>query len=263
MKFKNTFIIILATSFLAFGCATIYPGEVGVKIQRGIMEDKVYNAGRVRIPVNTRLIRVPIRTINREVKLDLPSKEGLNVRAEISILYHVQGEKVPQIIREVGVNYEEVVILSVFRSASADICAQFYAKDMHSGKRDEIEKAIQTKMTNLLTGRGVIIEAVLLKSISLPPGLYTAIEDKLEAEQEAQRMEFVLQKEKMEAQRKKIEAKGTAESQKILSDGLNSNTIQWRSLEVLNNLAASPNAKLIITDGQTPIILGGADSDRK
>ena len=116
-------------------------------------------------------------------------------------------------------------------------------------------------MHELLSERGFTIEAVLLKSISLPTGLYTAIEDKLEAEQEAQRMEFVLQKEQMEAERKKIEAQGTADAQKILADGLNDKTIEWRSLEVLNNLAASPNAKLIITDGKTPMIVGGADDE--
>ena len=132
---------------------------------------------------------------------------------------------------------------------------------MHSGKRAEIETAIQDHMHELLSERGFTIEAVLLKSISLPPGLYTAIEDKLEAEQEAQRMEFVLQKEQMEAERKKIEAQGTADAQKILADGLNDKTIEWRSLEVLNNLAASPNAKLIITDGKTPMIVGGADDE--
>mmetsp|Transcript_34917 Transcript_34917/g.45960 ORF Transcript_34917/g.45960 Transcript_34917/m.45960 type:complete len:115 (-) Transcript_34917:25-369(-) len=114
-------------------------------------------------------------------------------------------------------------------------------------------------MDSLLLDRGFVIEQVLMKSISLPAGLYTAIESKLEAEQEAQRMEFVLQRERLEAERKKIEAQGTADAQKILAQGLTENTIQWRSLEVLNNLAASPNAKLIITDGKTPVILGGQD----
>ena len=260
MKTKFTIIAMAAVALFTTSCMTINPGEVGVKINRGVMEEKVYPPGRVQVGANTRLIRVPVRTVNREVKLNLPSKEGLNVSAEISILYHIESEKVPEIIEKIGTNYEEVMILSVFRSASADICAQFYAKDMHSGKRSEIEKAIMHQMDSLLDDRGFVIESVLLKSISLPQGLYTAIEDKLEAEQEAQRMEFILQKEQMEAERKKIEAKGTADAQKILADGLNELTIQWRSLEVLNNLASSPNAKLIITDGKTPMLIGDDDS---
>lgn len=252
-------IIISATAAIALlltSCATIGPGEVGVKVNRGVMQEKVYDPGRYRVGVNEYMIRVPTRTVNKEVHLSLPSKEGLNVKAEISILYHIKKDEVPTIIEEIGRNYEDVMILSVFRSAAADICSQFYAKDMHTGKRSVIEGRILHHMDSLLLDRGFVIEQVLMKSISLPEGLYSAIEDKLEAEQEAQRMEFVLQKERLEAERKKIEAQGTADAQKILAEGLTENTIQWRSLEVLNNLAASPNAKLIITDGQTPVIIG-------
>lgn len=260
MKANHT-IVAIATLFTLFtSCVTINPGEVGVKIVRGEMEKTIYNAGRVPVVgANVRMIKIPIRTVNREVKLNLPSKEGLNVNAEISILYHIDANMAPTIIEEIGPNYEDILILSVFRSASADVCAQFYAKDMHSGKRDEIEASILEKMNGILKDRGFTVEAVLLKSISLPKGLYTAIEDKLEAEQEAQRMEFILQKERMEAERKKIEAQGTADAQKILSDGLNQRTIEWKSLEVLQNLATSPNSKLIITDGKAPIILDAED----
>ena len=231
--------------------------KLGVKVNRGVMENKVYDPGRYRVGANEYMIRVPIRTVNKEVKLNLPSKEGLNVSAEISILYHIQKDDVPAIIEEIGRNYEDVMILSVFRSASADICAQFYAKDMHSGKRSEIEARILHHMDSLLLERGFIIESVLMKSISLPSGLYDAIEDKLEAEQEAQRMEFVLQRERLEAERKKIEAQGTADAQKILAEGLSETAIRWRSLEVMQNLSTSPNAKVIITDGKSPMIIGG------
>lgn len=256
MKRGITILAMAAIAMFFTSCVVVNPGQVGVKVKNGVMEEKVYLPGRVQLGANTQLIRIPVRTVNREVKLNLPSKEGLNVNAEISILYHIEAEKAPQIVKEIGTNYEEVIILSVFRSAAADICAKYYAKDMHSGKRGEIEGEILKRMEELLKDRGFTIEAVLLKSIALPAGLYTAIEDKLEAEQEAQRMEFVLQKEELEAERKKIEAQGTAQAQKILSDGLNERTIQWRSLQVLNNLADSPNAKLIITDGKTPFIIG-------
>ena len=100
------------------------------------------------------------------------------------------------IISTVGKKYEDVLILSTFRSAAADVCARFYAKDMHSGKRAEIEQEIKNQMSEILKGRGFEIEAILLKSITLPSGLYAAIEAKLKAEQEAQQMEFVLQREK-------------------------------------------------------------------
>lgn len=257
MKNKIYIAAMAAIALIFTSCATIGPGEVGVKVNRGVMENKVYDPGRYRVGANEYMIRVPIRTVNKEVKLNLPSKEGLNVSAEISILYHIQKDDVPAIIEEIGRNYEDVMILSVFRSASADICAQFYAKDMHSGKRSEIESRILHHMDSLLLDRGFVIESVLMKSISLPSGLYDAIEDKLEAEQEAQRMEFVLQRERLEAERKKIEAQGTADAQKILAEGLSESAIRWRSLEVMQNLATSPNAKVIITDGKSPMIVGG------
>ena len=177
--------------------------------------------------------------------------------SEISILYHVKEEKALDIINEVGANFERVLILSTFRSASADVCARFYAKDMHSGKRAEIEKEIKELMVKLLENRGFVIEAVLLKSITLPPGLYAAIEAKLRSEQQAQQMEFVLQREKKEAERKRIEAEGIRDAQRIIKEGITEGNIEWRSLEVLREISTSPNAKLIITDGKTPVLING------
>jgi regulator of protease activity HflC (stomatin/prohibitin superfamily) len=202
-------------------CAIVRPGEVGVRKFLGRLRGNVINPGPAFInPFTTSLIIIPTRTVNREVKLNLPSKEGLNVNAEISILYHVKQEKAVDIINEVGANFERVLILSTFRSASADVCAQFFAKDMHSGKRSEIEKQIKVKMTKLLENRGFVIEAVLLKSITLPSGLYAAIEAKLRAEQQAQQMEFVLLRENKEAERKRIEAAGIRDAQLIIKEGI-------------------------------------------
>lgn len=240
------------------GCAVVRPGEVGVKTTLGRLKDKVYEPGVVGFnPFLTKVQRLPTRTVNREVKLNLPSKEGLNVGAEISILYHVVPELATRVVAEVGSNYEEVLILSVFRSASADVCSRFMAKELHSGQRSVIESEIQQHMDSLLGHRGFLIEAVLLKSISLPDGLYAAIENKLEAEQVVKRMEFELQQEQLEAQRKRIEAEGNRDAQKILAEGLSPTIIEWRSLEVLNQLASSPNAKLIITDGKAPVLING------
>ncbi|MEM0997693.1 MAG: prohibitin family protein [Bacteroidota bacterium] len=232
------------------------PGEVGVKSTLGKLKERTYDPGVVAFnPFVTRVLKLPTRTVNREVRLNLPSREGLNINSEISILYHIESTMAPQVVSEVGPNYEEVMILSVFRSGAADVCSRYLAKDMHSGRRAEIETEIRNHMDSLLAPRGFVIESVLMKSIQLPPGLYTAIEDKLEAEQEAQRMEFELQRERMEAQRQSIKAQGVRDAQKILSEGLSEEIIKWRSLEVLENLSSSPNAKLIITDGNAPVLL--------
>ena len=253
---KKIFLNLIVISVIISSCAVVNPGEVGVKQQFGKLKGEVQNQGLVILnPLITELVKVPTRTVNKEVGLNLPSKEGLNVAAEISILYHVKQNKVIDIINEVGINYERTLILSTFRSASADVCAKFYAKDMHSGKRSEIELEIKNQMMEVLEGRGFVIEAILLKSIRLPVGLYSAIEGKLEAEQQAQQMEFVLQRETKEAQRKRIEAEGIRDAQNIIKEGITDANIEWRSLEVLRELSASPNAKIIITDGKTPVLI--------
>ena len=242
-------------------CAVIRPGEVGIKQKFGKLKGKTKTQGLLFYnPFTSSVVRVPIRTINKEIKLNLPSKEGLNVQAEISILYHIEEDKVSEIIASVGKAYERTLILSTFRSASADVCARFYAKDMHSGKRGEIEKEIKTQMAKLLKDRGFNIEAVLMKSITLPKGLYSAIEAKLQAEQAAQQMEFVLQREEKEAERKRIEAQGIRDAQLIIKEGITEGNIQWKSLEVLKEISMSPNAKLILTDGKTPVLING-DND--
>lgn len=252
----KSFILIAVGSILLSSCAIIRPGQVGVKTRFGQFKGEPKNGGIIWYnPFVARVERVPIRTINRELTIDLPSKEGLTIRSDISILYHIQPEQVKKVVAEIGNDYDKI-ITSVFRSASADVCAKYYAKDMHSGRRDSIEREIANKMNGYLQGRGFTIESVLLKSIILPQGLARAIEDKLEAEQQAQRMEFILITEEKEAQRKRIQAEGDRNAQKILSDGLTPEILKLRSIEVLRELAKSNNAKVIVTDGKTPVIMG-------
>ncbi len=254
-KLKSIFSVMIVSVLLA-SCAVVQPGEVGVKQRLGKLQPRVYDPGLVPLnPFISQVVKIPTRTVNLEVKINLPSKEGLNVNSEISILYHIVPEKAISVIESVGEDYEDVMILSVFRSAAADICAQFLAKDMHSGNRGLIERQIRDRMDSLIGYRGFYIESVLLKSITLPPGLYMAIEDKLRAEQDAERMEFILERERLEAERRKVEASGIRDAQLILNEGINEQVIKWRSLEVLNELASSPNSKLIITDGKTPVLI--------
>ena len=255
---KKSILFIGLLSFIITSCSVIRPGQVGVKQRFGKLKGDPKNQGIVLFnPFTTTIIKLPTRTVNKEVKLNLPSKEGLNVAARISILYHLKEDKAIDIINNAGKKYEDVLILSTFRSAAADVCARFYAKDMHSGKRAEIERDIKIQMSNLLNDRGFEIEAVLLKSITLPQGLYSAIEAKLRAEQEAQQMDFILQREKKEAERKRIEAEGVRDAQKIIKEGITEGNIKWRSLEVLKEISTSPNAKLIITDGKSPVLING------
>ena len=246
----------LAIVLFVSSCAVVRQGEVGVKRKLGKLDPNTIEAGaKVYNPLTTTILRLPIRTVNVEIQSNLPSKEGLNVRSIISILYHIKKENAAEIIENIGTNYEDVVIKSVFRSASADVCSRFFAKDMHTSKRAIIEEEIRVRMQEILSDRGFEIEAVLLKTIQLPSGLAMAVENKLEAEQEAQRMEFVLQRERMEAQRRKVEAEGIRDAQKILQEGINPQIIQWQSIEAFKQLANSPGSRVIITDGNAPFLI--------
>jgi len=252
------FMKIIFSLILAIGlssCSVIRPGEAGVKQRLGKLSSKVYTQGTIFFnPFTSRVIKTSIQTRNLELSINLPSKEGLSIISQISILYRIDKDKVQEVIRNLGLNYESI-ISSVFRSASADVCAQFYAKDMHSGMRSNIEKEITKKMSENLIERGIIIDAVLMKSIQLPPGLSSSIEQKLQAEQDAMRMEFLLQQTKLEADRKIIEAKGTRDAQKILSEGLTNEIIKIRSIEAFMELSKSPNSKVIITNGDAPFLI--------
>lgn len=239
---------------LVGACTVVRPGQVGVKSKFGKLSDEVLEPGPHFAAFGTRVIIMPVGTRNIEINLNLPSKEGLNINSNISILYRIEKLKVPEIIAEIGMGYEQI-IRNVFRSASADVCARFMAKDMHSGKRAEIEAEIKTKMAEVLEERGIIIEAVLLKNISMPEGLYSSIEERLKAEQQALRMKFIVEQEKLEAERKIVEATGDRDAQLILSKGLTPEIIQLRSIEAFLKLSELPSTKVIVTDGKAPFLI--------
>lgn len=236
-------------------CTVIRPGEVGVKQKLGKLSEKTHTQGAVWFnPFVTKVIKRNIQMNDIKLSLSLPSKEGLSVIAEISILYRIELKSVTKVIKDLGLEYENI-ISNVFRSASADVCSKYFAKDMHSGMRSEIEIEIKNKMDENLSEQGIVVQSVLMKSIQLPAGLSKSIEQKLQAEQDAMRMIFILQQEKLEAERKIIEATGTKDAQKILSEGLTDQIIKIRSIEAFIELSKSPNSKIIITDGKIPFLI--------
>lgn len=248
-------VVLLMIGIIFQSCVTIREGEVGVKRKFGKFSDQGYTEGlKVYNPLFSRIIKISTQTENMEVDLNIPSKEGLNIVSEVSILYNVLPKEAPSLLRNIGVNYEENVILPVFRSAVSDVSAQYYAKDMHTGQRSVIENEIKNRMMSYLDEKGIVIEAVLLKSIQLPRSLSNAIEDKLEAEQQAQRMQFVLQQSEMQAQQRIIEAKGVRDAQLIISEGLDEKILKFKSIEAFMELSKSPNAKIIVSDGDLPLI---------
>lgn len=251
---KLSFLFLIVVFFSS--CATIREGEVGVKQRFGKFADKPYTKGvKFYNPFVSRVLKISTQTENLEVSLNIPSKEGLTILSEVSILYNIDGREAPELLRNIGPYFESNIILPVFRSAVADVTSRFFAKDMHTGERATIEIAIKEQMMKLMEGKGIEVEAVLLKSIQLPNSLARAIEEKLEAEQQAQRMEFVLQQAEREAEQKRIEAKGIRDAQLIIAEGLDAKILQFKSIEAFQELAKSPNAKIIVTDGDLPLLM--------
>ena len=254
---KSKFLLLVAVAVLSANCAVIRPGQAGVKQTLGEFSDKVITQGTVFYnPFVSKVLKESTQTNNIKLVLSLPSKEGLSVNSEISILYRLEQNKIPSVLENLGQGYESI-ITSVFRSASSDVCAKFFAKDMHSGMRAKIEEEIKAKMEENLKKQadGIELIAVLMKSIQLPNGLANSIERKLQAEQDAMRMEFILQQAKLEADRKIIDAEGERDAQKILSEGLTDKLIQIRSIEAFRELSRSANSKVIITDGKSPLLI--------
>lgn len=248
--YLSIFLLIILSS-----CAVVRPGEVGIKQKFGRLSDNTKTSGMmVYNPFFTKVVKASIQTRNLELTLSLPSKEGLSVRAQISILYRLEQAKVKQVITTYGVNADGIVS-SIFRSASADVCAQFFAKDMHSGMRAAIERSIKDKMDTILNNQGILIEAVLLKSIQLPTGLATSIEQRLQAEQDAMRMVFLKQQAERAAEIKIIEATGERDAQKILSEGLTPEILKLKSIEAFRQMAKDSSSKIIITNGSTPFLV--------
>jgi regulator of protease activity HflC (stomatin/prohibitin superfamily) len=186
------------------------------------------------------------------------SREGLTIGLEISALYRLDPDSAASIYRKVGEDYVDVVLVPQFRSISRAVTASFQASALYSTEREKLGSSIQDELARTVGPRGIIIETTPLRNVALPTQLTDAIEQKQRAEQESQRMEFILAKERQEADRKRIEAKGIADFQSIVAQGISEPLLRWKGIEATEKLAASQNAKVVIVgagkDG-LPIIL--------
>jgi regulator of protease activity HflC (stomatin/prohibitin superfamily) len=259
---------LLVFLFLFSSCVVVRQDEVALKRRQGkLIGEPITQTAKIYNPLVATYIKIPTRVVNLKVDLDIPSKEGLTIGSEMSILYRVKSTEVRNLLENVGMNYEEELIAPVFRSALADVSARFMAKDMHTGNRASIEEEVKNMINGTLDKKGIIIEQVLMKRIVLPQSLSQAIELKLTAEQQAQQMQFVLERERLENERKLIEAngeaqanivaaQGIAEANRALSLGLNELLLRLRAIQAFEKLSTSPNSKVIITNGTTPLIIG-------
>ncbi len=242
-------------------CVTVVPaGHVGVVDVFGVVRPGSLKSGIHLVNPLAHVIKMSIKTEELKEVMEVPSKEGLTMQLEISVLYHLDPEKAPEIYRTIGPSFVEVLLQPQFRSVVRGVTASYEAKALYTSERQQLADTIAKDLRDLVSERGLAVENTPLRRLTLPDRLAAAIEEKLSAEQESQRMEFVLTKEKQEAERKRIEASGVADFQRIVSQGISEQLLKWKGIEATVEVAKSPNAKVVIVgagkDG-LPLILGG------
>ncbi len=263
---------LLATlSFIGSLIIQINAGEVGVKTLFGKVDNDILESGLHLVnPLvdvthfNTKTQNYTMSAVHKEGNeegddaIRVLSKDGLEVFIDLTVLYRIEPKKAPDIVREIGKNYEDVIVRPVSRTQTRDIAAYYDAVELFSEKREEFEMKVFKGLETTFKKRGLIIEQLLVRNITLPASVKAAIESKINAIQEAQKMEFVLDKERQEAERKRVEAKGIADYQKIISESLSEKQLQYEMIKAQKDLAASPNSKIIIMGGKgnMPLILG-------
>jgi len=296
-------IVILIILFSARPIVVIPAGTVGVKDFFGYVSKDVLSPGiRIIVPF-TKVVKMSVRTLETMEEADTPSREGLIIKLDVSLLYRIDPLKASEIYKTIGKNYQEVIVQPQLRSTIREVTASYDAKALYSAERDKVAREIAelyskiTKDRGIITeqstirevtasydakalysaerdkvareiaelyskitkDRGIITEQLLLRKIGLPTVVANAIQEKLKREQEAEQMKFVLQKELQEAERKRIEAQGIADFQKIITLGLSPLLLEWKGIEATEKIASSQNTKVVIIGNSKnglPIILG-------
>jgi len=195
---------------------------------------------------------------NGDDAIRILTADGLQVEIDLTVLYRLMPTEAPKIYREIGQNYVEKIVRPITRTRIRDNAVNYDAVALYSTRRDEFQNRIIKQIEKEFKDRGLVLENVLIRNINLPESVKKTIESKINAEQESQKMQFVLSKEKQEADRKRVEAQGIADYQRIISESLTDRQLQYEQIKAQKELAASPNSKIVILGGKgnTPLILG-------
>jgi regulator of protease activity HflC (stomatin/prohibitin superfamily) len=265
LAFRTTAVLSgIGTAFfglIALGqCFTQIPaGHVGVVDFFGVVSDRVLPSGINVVNPLARVIKMSIQTKEHKETMQVLSREGLSIGLEVSALYRLNPDSAAQVYKTiVGGDYENIVLIPQFRSICRSVTASFQASALYSTEREQLGTAILAEIAKVVASRGITVQSTPLRNVGLPSQLTDAIEQKQRADQESQRMEFVLRKERQEADRKRIEAQGIADFQRIVAAGISEQLLRWKGIEATEKLANSANTKVIIVgagkDG-LPIIL--------
>ncbi len=265
---------LVALLFIAFGVLTacvkqVDAGEVGVKKLFGSIQPDVLQSGLHFVNPLLDIEKVDIKTQNYTMSgvndegnkagddaIKVLTSDGLEVTIDLTVLYRVVAAEAPRLLRETGVDFTDKIVRPLTRTKIRDNAVYYQAVDLFAGKRDEFQIRIYKSIEDDFKKRGLMLEQLLVRNITLPNSVKASIESKINAEQEAKKMEFVLQKEKQEAERKRVEAQGIADYQRIINTGLTDQQLQYEQIKAMKELALSANAKVIVMGKNgAPVIL--------
>lgn len=266
---KTIAIIFVLIGVITASVVQIDAGQVGVKSLFGNVQSDVLGGGLHFINPLVEVRRLDIKTQNYTMSgihdegaktgddaIRVLTSDGLEVTIDLTVLYKLLPSEAPRLVRETGVDYTDKIVRPLTRTKIRDNAVYYEAIALYSTKRDEFQQRIFKSIEDDFRKRGLVLEQLLVRNITLPQSVKTSIEQKISAEQDAQKMQFVLQKERQEAERKRVEAQGIADYQKTISLGLTQNLIQYEQIKATLELAKSQNAKIIVMGkGNTPVIL--------
>jgi regulator of protease activity HflC (stomatin/prohibitin superfamily) len=266
-------VIITIVGFLTASLRQIDAGHVGVQVLFGQVQEGILYEGLNIVNPLVDVKQLSIQTQNYTMSgassegervgddaIRVLSKDGLEVIIDLTVLYRVMAPDAPKLYREVGITYQDKIIRPITRTGIRESASYYDAIALFAEKREDFESRIKEKIADDFRKRGLYLEQLLVRNIALPASVKESIERKITAIQDAQRMEFVLQKEKQEAERKRVEAQGTADAQRIVNLGLSDKILQFEMIKVQKELVNSPNSKIIIlgnSKGGVPFIIDG------
>jgi len=267
---------LLGLLFIALGIVSacvvqINPGEIGVKILFGKVQNEVLSSGLHFVNPLLEIRKIDIKTQNYTMSgvndegqktgddaIRVLTSDGLEVTIDLTVLYRVVGSDAPKLLKETGSDFTDKIVRPITRTKIRDNAVYYQAVDLFGSKRDEFQQRIYRSIEDDFKKRGLMLEQLLVRNITLPNSVKASIESKINAEQDAKKMEFVLQKEKQEAERKRVEAQGIADYQRIINTGLTDQQLQYEQIKAMKELALSSNAKVIVMGkGNTPLIIDG------
>lgn len=266
-------LVILSLGLFSACFVQIGTGEVGVQVLFGSVQNNTLSSGLHIIDPLVDVQRLDVKTQNYTMSavhnegskegddaIRALSADGLEVIIDLTVLYKVIPGDAPNILRETGIDYTDKIVRPLTRTKIRDNAVYYDAVSLYSVKRDEFQSRIFKSIDEDFKRRGLLLEQLLVRNISLPQAVKTSIEQKISAEQDAQKMQFVLQKEKQEAERKRVEAQGIADYQRIINESLTDRQLQYETIKAQLEIAKSPNAKVIVMGkGGTPLILDTKD----